>query len=266
MTLAIYHSALNWLDKGFDLLPIQPNTKKHVQGFGIHQARITNARQAVEFFRDTNFNLAVIAPENKFIFDFDDYYIYCDYLKAIPEAQRNTYTELTRNMGTHVFFSGCVPPNFQPIKYVEIKQSVLVAPSVVDKVEYEIFCNKDILTVDKKVFSLLSETPFSELPKSPQVQRPKNNTGSLLDAIKSKYSIVDLMRKHYPKIKLSGRGKFLNACCPFHAEKEPSFWLNTENNLFGCHACNVKGDVINFYARAHGIDNDTAIKQMARAL
>src|SRR5690606_15569375 len=106
MTLAIYESALNWLGKGFHLLPIQPGSKKQVQGFGIHLSRITNARQAMEFFRDTYFNLAVIVPDDYFVIDFDDESIFYQFLKSTPESIHNTYTETTPNFGAHLFFRG----------------------------------------------------------------------------------------------------------------------------------------------------------------
>ncbi len=270
MTIIAYKSALEWLGKGFPLLPIQPDTKKQVNGFGLHQSRITNIQQAAQWWKDqpTNYNLAVVTPQDKFIIDFDDWGIYLYWLKQVPEVVAHTYTEITPNNGAHVFLSGTVPPNFKPIKHVEIKRVVLVAPSRVNGIEYEVYFDDGIQTAQDEI----SLSPLSKSPLSEPAQRPGPvttnrvpNSGSLLDAIKAKYSILELMRTHFPKIKILGRGRFVTSCCPFHEEKEPSFWIDTERNLFGCHACNVRGDVINFYAFVHHLDNDTAISQMSRS-
>jgi hypothetical protein len=264
----MYKSALDWLGKGFHLLPVQPNTKKQVQGFGLHQSRITNMQQAARWWKDqpVNYNLAVIAPADKFIIDFDDWGIYQYWLKQVPEDVIHTYTEITPNTGAHVFLSGTVPPSFKPIKHVEIKRVVLVAPSGIDHADYEIMFDDPIRPAQVEIsLSPLSKSPLSN-PPSPIVKAGDGRSKNLLDAIKAKYSILDLMREHFPKIEVLGHGRFVTSCCPFHEEKEPSFWIDTERNLFGCHACIVRGDVIIFYALAHCLDNGHAITEMSRSL
>lgn len=269
MPLLMYKSALEWLGKGFHLLPIQPNTKKQVQGFGLHQSRITNIQQAAQWWKDQpiNYNLAVIAPDDKFIIDFDDWGIYNYWLKQVSETIAHTYTEITPNHGAHVFLSGTIPPNFKPIQHVEIKRVVVVAPSGIDHSDYEPLFDGDIISqpIEESLFPL-SRSPLSEPAQVARTKSHVPNSGSLLDSIKTKFSILGLMSKHYPKIEILGRGRFVTSCCPFHAEKEPSFWIDTERNLFGCHACKVRGDVINFYALAHHLDNGHAITQMSRML
>lgn len=282
----MYKSALEWLGKGFHLLPIQPNTKKQVHGFGLHQSRITNIQQAARWWKDQPFNLAVIVPDNKFIIDFDDWGIYTYWLKNVSETIAHTYTEITPNHGAHVFLSGTVPPTFKPIKHVEIKRVVLVAPSRIDQSDYEKIFDGDIVSrpIEESLFPL-SKSPLSEPVRYPIAisggtdvniaknggtdRHAKNDDGrskSLLASIKAKFSILELMQAEFPKIEVLGKSRFVTACCPFHEEKEPSFWIDTERNLFGCHACKVRGDVINFYAFAHHLDNEKAISQMSRML
>lgn len=269
MPLLIYKSALEWLGKGFHLLPIQPNTKRQVHGFGLHQSRITNIQQAARWWKDqpVNYNLAVIAPNGKYIIDFDDWGIYNYWLKQVSETIAHTYTEITPNHGAHVFLSGTVPPNFKPIKHVEIKRVVLVAPSGIDHSDYEVIFDGDIVSRPiEESLSPLSKSPLSEPAPAPIVKPNDGGSKNLLDKIKANFTILELMSRHYPKIEILGRGRFVTACCPFHEENEPSFWIDTERNLFGCHACKVRGDVINFFALAHRLDNNAAINQMARSL
>jgi len=69
------------------------------------------------------------------------------------------------------------------------------------------------------------------------------------------------------KVEDSGPPKrFVPAHCPFHDDKEPSFWIDTDRNLWGCHACGVRGDVINLYARLKGLTNTEAIREMRSTL
>lgn len=294
MSLEIYISALDWLDKGYHVLPIQPGTKKQCAGFGLHQQHITNMQQAAHWFNNfSKFNLAVIAPEDKCIIDFDDWSVYLMWLRAVKQKDQRlalTYTEMTPHDGVHVFLAGATPNNLQLVEHVEIKRVVLVAPSILDKgsLPYEVMIEGEIYSgsLEAALFPL-SKIPPSLAPvhrtantATAQVSRaaradqspPKNlpistaRAGNKLDLIKSKFSILDLVRKHFPKTTLHGRGRYITACCPFHTEKESSFWIDTEKNLFGCHACKTHGDVINFFALVHNIENSKAIEEMSQTL
>jgi hypothetical protein len=275
MSLEVYKAALDWLDRGFHLLPIQPGTKRQAQGYGLHQQHITNMQQAAHWFNNlSKFNLAVIAPEDKFVIDFDDWGLYLWWVRFVKHFCNapSSYTEITPNDGAHVFINGQVPQTFSPIPHVEIKRVVLVAPSVLAGITtpYEVMIDGEIYSgsLDAVLFPL-SKSPPQLAPASraarvapPNLARSNNK----LDRIKSKFSILDLMRKHHPKVALHGRGRYITACCPFHAEKESSFWIDTEKNLFGCHACKTHGDVINFFALVHHIENSKAIEEMSKAL
>lgn len=277
MTLKIYESALNWLGKGYHVLPIQPGTKKQATGFGLHQKRITNAQEARQYFFDdfSRYNFAVIAPEGSFILDFDDWNIYLSwvrFVKRFDDRITTSYTEITPNDGAHVFLSGQIPFGIQLIDHVEIKRIVVVAPSIVDGREYEVLHDGGIYSgsLDACFFPLSkSPPPFpaaDAVPAAPRAKTQIVNSRSKIEAIKANFSIPHLMKEYFPKTTLHGHGKFLTACCPFHEETEPSFWINTEKNIFGCHACKVKGDVINFFALVNHMENGAAITKMAEAL
>ncbi len=271
MTLASYESALNWLGRGWHVLPIQPNTKKQVAGFGLRQSRITAPQEARAFFLESRarYNLAVIAPDDCFILDFDEWDVWTSwvsYVKALDPRLSQTYTEVTPNDGTHVFLQGRAPQGISLSPGVELKRVALVAPSSIDGITYDVLLDYPISAGSLEVcFFPLSQDPIIEpsQPSPRKVSVPQR--GGKVQAIKSKYAILELFKASYPQVALRGRGRFLSACCPFHKETEPSFWIDTERNLFGCHACKVAGDVINFYALTHGITNSEAIKRMGGA-
>lgn len=49
-----------------------------------------------------------------------------------------------------------------------------------------------------------------------------------------------------------------NACCPFHQEKNPSFWFNTRNGMWKCESGCGSGNATTFLARYERIDNQEA--------
>lgn len=267
MSLEMYKSALDWLGRGYQLLPCQPCTKKLVAGCGPYQKRIIDQSQAITWFRDGRCNLAVLAPDSDFILDFDDWNLYCQwvgFVKRFDDRISRSYTELTPR-GAHVFLRGVVPGGFQTVKGVEVKRFCVVAPSVVGSAcfqRYEVLHDGDIYSgsMDAALY------PIRLFPSS--FDRPSRVPvgASLLDYVKAHVSVESLFRKSFPKVSLSGRGKFLSGLCPFHDDKQASFFINLEKNLFGCHACKARGDVINFYALVNHVDNGQAIKALMAVL
>ena len=53
-----------------------------------------------------------------------------------------------------------------------------------------------------------------------------------------------------------------NACCPFHDERNPSFWFNTNNGLWKCESGCGSGNATSFLARLEGVSNGDAWKQL----
>jgi DNA primase len=49
-------------------------------------------------------------------------------------------------------------------------------------------------------------------------------------------------------------GSRLKARCPFHQEKTPSFYVNSEKQIFKCFGCGVGGDVFKFVQLREGVD------------
>ena len=49
-----------------------------------------------------------------------------------------------------------------------------------------------------------------------------------------------------------------NACCPFHQEKNPSFWFNTKNGMWKCESGCGSGNATSFLARQENISNQEA--------
>lgn len=54
------------------------------------------------------------------------------------------------------------------------------------------------------------------------------------------------------------------ACCPFHAERSPSFTVHANKPQRGhCYGCGWDGDVVDYYQERHGVDYATALERLA---
>ncbi|MEO7505335.1 MAG: DNA primase [Sphingomicrobium sp.] len=66
-----------------------------------------------------------------------------------------------------------------------------------------------------------------------------------------------------PSVKLLKAGREYKACCPFHAEKTPSFTINDDKGFYHCFGCGAHGDAIRFLTDAKGLPFMDAVKELA---
>lgn len=65
------------------------------------------------------------------------------------------------------------------------------------------------------------------------------------------------------RIKLTRAGREFKACCPFHSEKSPSFYINDDKQFFHCFGCGAHGDVLGFVMRHDNLSFIEGIEQLA---
>ncbi len=63
--------------------------------------------------------------------------------------------------------------------------------------------------------------------------------------------------------KLQRAGREWKACCPFHDEKTPSFYVNDQKGFYHCFGCQAKGDVIRWMTDQRGLPFMDAVKELA---
>jgi hypothetical protein len=63
--------------------------------------------------------------------------------------------------------------------------------------------------------------------------------------------------------KPAGEHKY-NACCPFHQEKNPSFWFNTKNGMWKCETGCGSGNATTFLSRIENIDTGAAWEKLCK--
>lgn len=83
---------------------------------------------------------------------------------------------------------------------------------------------------------------------------------NIVDEIKSRCNIVDVIGRHVP---LKKTGSNYKGVCPFHSEKTPSFVVSDTKQIFTCFGCGARGDVIEFVQRYHNLDFPGAVEKLA---
>jgi DNA primase len=83
-----------------------------------------------------------------------------------------------------------------------------------------------------------------------------------LDELRNRTTLSALVGR---TVKLQRAGREWKACCPFHKEKTPSFYVNDEKSFWHCFGCGVHGDAIRWLTDARGLGFMDAVKELADA-
>ncbi len=64
-------------------------------------------------------------------------------------------------------------------------------------------------------------------------------------------------------VRLTKAGAEFKACCPFHNEKTPSFYVNDAKGFYHCFGCEAHGDAIRWLTEQRGLSFMDAVKELA---
>jgi DNA primase len=82
-----------------------------------------------------------------------------------------------------------------------------------------------------------------------------------VDEVKQRTDIVEVIGREVTLVKA---GRTFKGLCPFHAEKNPSFYVYPEQQSWHCFGCNSGGDVFSFIMKKQNIDFGEALRQLAQ--
>ena len=85
---------------------------------------------------------------------------------------------------------------------------------------------------------------------------------AFLDELRARTLLSGLIGR---SIKLQRAGREFKACCPFHNEKTPSFYVNDDKGFYHCFGCGAHGDAIRYLTDAQGLPFLDAVKELAAA-
>jgi DNA primase len=86
---------------------------------------------------------------------------------------------------------------------------------------------------------------------------------SFIDELLARTDIVDVISTRVP---LKKAGHEYRACCPFHTEKTPSFWVVPEKQFYHCFGCGAHGTVVRFLMEYDRMLFPEAVEELAGRL
>ncbi len=86
---------------------------------------------------------------------------------------------------------------------------------------------------------------------------------SFIDDLTARADIVELIGS---RVELKKAGREYRACCPFHNEKTPSFWVSPQKQFYHCFGCGAHGTALGFLMEYDKLSFPEAIEELASRL
>ena len=86
---------------------------------------------------------------------------------------------------------------------------------------------------------------------------------SVIEEIRARANLVEIVRE---RIELKKMGNLWKAVCPFHADKDPSFTIYADKQIYKCFGCGKGGTVFNFLMEYEHLTFPEAVRQLGQRL
>lgn len=81
-----------------------------------------------------------------------------------------------------------------------------------------------------------------------------------IEAVRERTDIVQLVSEY---VELKKTGREFRGPCPFHQEKDPSFYVNPAKGVYFCFGCKAHGGIFNFVQEMEGLSFKEAVERLA---
>ena len=86
---------------------------------------------------------------------------------------------------------------------------------------------------------------------------------AFIDELIARADIVELIGS---RVQLKKAGREWKACCPFHSEKTPSFWVSPDKQFYHCFGCGAHGTALGFLMEHDKLPFPDAVEELASRL
>jgi len=86
---------------------------------------------------------------------------------------------------------------------------------------------------------------------------------TFIDELIARTDIVEVIGA---RVQLKKAGREFRACCPFHNEKTPSFWVSPDKQFYHCFGCGAHGTVLRFLMEYDRMAFPEAVEELATRL
>ncbi len=83
---------------------------------------------------------------------------------------------------------------------------------------------------------------------------------AFIDDLLARTDIVELIGS---RVTLKKSGREYKACCPFHGEKTPSFWVSPDKQFYHCFGCGAHGSALGFLMNHDRLTFPEAVEELA---
>ena len=90
---------------------------------------------------------------------------------------------------------------------------------------------------------------------------PGSASDSVIDQVREAADIVEVVQGYFP---LTKAGKDFRARCPFHEDKDPSFYVVPDKQIYHCFGCGAGGNVFNFLMQYENLTFRDALEMLAK--
>ncbi len=90
---------------------------------------------------------------------------------------------------------------------------------------------------------------------------PGRTSDSVIEQVREAADIVEVVQGYFP---LTKAGKDFRARCPFHEDKDPSFYVVPDKQIYHCFGCGAGGNVFNFLMQYENLTFGDALEMLAK--
>jgi hypothetical protein len=282
----LYTWATRFWDTGIAVIPVRYKDKRPSVAWEKYKTELPTRDDLASWFsRPTNYGV-MCGWQSLIVLDFDDLAEYQQWVHwcRVNKIRINTLQVLS-SRGVHVYLRQANAGRNKKVGKIDIKTTgYVLGPGSIHPsgAEYRAIRDTMMFPLIQTLSDVLPAhllTQYTEHTPGvvvPQVQTsavsdpwqvvntPGVPSRSLVEKIKATYHVEDF----FGDKQSTGGSRWYLTRCPLHEDSSPSMWIDVAHQLVGCFAgCTPKPlDVINLYARLHGLSNELAIFEMSKSV